>query len=273
MNLFFKKKEFPDLLSTSVFTTVYVVESKSVITLVAHELDGAWQFMGDDPIGEDLSIAKVIPLEEMIRIDQSILQVADLPLGYQATRMHKKDKWEISKINYTDDEIAEMGFYCEVCGKFHQTVPMAYGADAPTIYFQMLEEEARKRCRLTPDTCIVDEDRFFVRGKILIAVDGKEVFCWMAWVEVSQADFYKIQKLDDVENRYLVPPYHGNLATQLPCYPDTLNLPVQLRLQELGESPLIQVTESAHPLSLEQMHGIDMGRVTNFAKRIIYAHD
>jgi len=97
--LFSNKKKFPDPLDTAVYTTTHVINENSLIILVSHELDGDWQFMGAEPIEDYRKIAMIVGLGQLIKKDKSILKVADLPRGYRATRMSKKDKWEIIKLN------------------------------------------------------------------------------------------------------------------------------------------------------------------------------
>jgi hypothetical protein len=269
---FFSTKKFSDPLNTAVFTTVYVMKESATITLVSHEIDGAWQFMGSQEVTDYTKVAMVVGLGEMIKHDKTVLQVADLPKGYQATRQSKKDKWTIVKIEYSDEEIREMGFLCAQCGEFHKDVPMAYGADAPYDFFQIPKDQVEASCQLTQDCCIIDEEKFFVKGQITIAVDDNEEFRWTVWARISENDFQKIQESWTDENRILEEPYQGYLATQLSCYADTLNLPLKVRSQKVGIIPKIEIIDTSHPLFLEQESGINMERVISFAKQLIYNH-
>ena len=91
-------KKFPDDLKTPVFTTKYVVTDKKEITYVSHDADdGSWEFLSDDIIKDYVPVAKVISLEQMIKIDPTLLELADMPLGYFANRKTKKDKWVITR--------------------------------------------------------------------------------------------------------------------------------------------------------------------------------
>lgn len=67
-------------------------------------------------------------------------------------------------------------------------------------------------------------------------------------------------------------PYSGKLATKLDCYPDTVNLAVNVHTQQIGVIPKIEVIETSHPLFLEQENGINMDRVISFARQIMYGH-
>ncbi|MGZ3767765.1 MAG: DUF2199 domain-containing protein, partial [Mucilaginibacter sp.] len=239
---------------------------------VGHELDGDWQFMGDEPITDYTKIGMVVALEEIIKKDNSVLKVADLPKGYQATRKGRKDKWAIVKIEYSDVEIAQMGFICSECGELHKEIPMAYGASAPYKYFQIPANELNDRCELTQDTCIIDEKDFYIKGQLNIPVDNNDRFCWNVWVLISREDFLRSIELWHEENRFLEKPYEGKMATKLDCYPDTLNLDVLVYTQKIGITPEIEVIESTNPIFFEQQNGISMERVISFARQILYAH-
>jgi hypothetical protein len=84
---------------TAVFTTRFVLEENKTITYVTHELeDGAWQFFSDDEFDNFEEVAKIVGLQEIFEIDESLLKIADLPLGFCATRKDKSDNWTIRKL-------------------------------------------------------------------------------------------------------------------------------------------------------------------------------
>lgn len=90
------KKTFKENMNTAVFTTKYIIEKNSPILIVFHyEEDGAWQFSGEEECDE--SDYRVISLEEMIIMDNSILKIADLPMGYKASRKTKNENWVIKR--------------------------------------------------------------------------------------------------------------------------------------------------------------------------------
>jgi hypothetical protein len=92
------KKEFKDPLNTAVFTTKYVIEDNKDITYVTHELeDGSWQFFSDDKFEDFTKVAKLVTLSNIIKSDKTVLEIADLPLGYYATRENRNEKWKIFK--------------------------------------------------------------------------------------------------------------------------------------------------------------------------------
>ena len=272
-NLFKKKiqKQFTDSLTKGVFTTSHVIENNSAITLVSHELDGDWQFMGDEIIEDYREIARVVSLQEMILHDKSILDVADLKPGFRAVRKRQNDKWIVEKIEYSDDEIAEMGYYCSECGLYHRDIPFSYGADEPVSYFNLKD---KSNSTINKDLCIIDNERYFIKGQIKIKVlDNENDFSWNVWIEISKSDFDNEESNWEEENRFLNKPYFGVLDTVLNCYPDSVGLKVSVQTQKLGIVPSIKIEDSNHPLFLEQENGIDMKRVTYFAKKILYGHE
>jgi len=87
-------KKFRESDNTAVFTTAFVIIDKKDITMVTHEKeDGAWQFFSDDKFDNFEDVAKVVGLGEIIKMDSTILELADLPEGFTAKRKFKGDKW------------------------------------------------------------------------------------------------------------------------------------------------------------------------------------
>ena len=92
-------KKFKEPENTAVFTTKFVIIDKKDITTVYHDKDdGAWQFMSDDHFDDFSTVAKLIGLGQVIKIDSTLTQVADMPRGYVAHRKSKGEKWVIEVI-------------------------------------------------------------------------------------------------------------------------------------------------------------------------------
>ena len=86
-------KQFDDDLNTAIITTKYVLEGKSPILFIFHYDDGSWQFSGpeEDLPDEDY---RVLSLYEIIKMDSSVLEVADLPYEGKAYRESKDSSWK-----------------------------------------------------------------------------------------------------------------------------------------------------------------------------------
>lgn len=76
-----------------VFTMRQVMDGKEPILLVTHDADDhGWQFIGKTDA--NVKDAMLVCLEEIVRLDPSVLEVADLPPGWQAWRKGPGAKWE-----------------------------------------------------------------------------------------------------------------------------------------------------------------------------------
>ena len=77
----------------AVFTTKQVVKERKAILFVTHDADdGAWQFhSGDIARDED---AMLLALSEIVEIDPTIAELADLPVGYKASRASLSSSWK-----------------------------------------------------------------------------------------------------------------------------------------------------------------------------------
>ena len=68
------------------------MEREEPILLVSHDLeDHAWQFIGST-IGT-LENARIISLQEAVELDLTVLELSDLPVGWQAVRQSHGDVW------------------------------------------------------------------------------------------------------------------------------------------------------------------------------------
>jgi len=65
------------------------------------------------------------------------------------------------------------GFECVRCGEYHVGMP-SFGWDYPVQYLLISEQERDRRVELSSDTCIIDDQRFFVRGCLEIPVHAHE---------------------------------------------------------------------------------------------------
>ena len=90
-------KKFNELPNTAVITTKYVLNNKSPILYVYHYDDGTWQFSGKETNlkNEDY---RVLSLEEIIDMDPTVLDVANLPNQMQAYRESTNSEWTIKEI-------------------------------------------------------------------------------------------------------------------------------------------------------------------------------
>lgn len=88
--------KFNDAPNVMVITTKRIIHKTANVTIVFHdEDDGMWQFL--DGIDNDEDSAAIISLQEMVTIDNSIEEIADLPLGWVAWRHDTQSVWNCQK--------------------------------------------------------------------------------------------------------------------------------------------------------------------------------
>ncbi|MFD3446718.1 DUF2199 domain-containing protein [Microbacteriaceae bacterium 4G12] len=146
--------------------------------------------------------------------------------------------------------------------RIQSAMPMCYGSDAPYYYYEVEPNERSTRFKLGQETCIMDNEHFFIRGCIEIPVlDHFEPFIWDVWVSLSKENYQKMNNLWNVNGREEEPPYFGWLSTAIPCYPDTTTLKTLVYMRSVGVRPYIELEPTEHPLAIEQRKGITLSRV------------
>lgn len=161
-------------------------------------------------------------------------------------------------------------FLCKSCDKIHEGVP-TFGFDSPAIAQWIPEHERESRVELGTDDCVVDGERFLVRGCLEIPVVGEqEPFVWGVWVDISQRDFDQWASAFHLEKRDHIGPFAGYLGSRLPCYPDTFNHHVVMHLRDKGTRPYIEVSRSEHPLHIEQCGGVSQERLAEIYEAVVH---
>lgn len=84
---------FSDPKNVAVITLKSITTGGSPILRVTHDADdGTWQFLDGSVASEDN--ASVVSLEGITRIDPSVMELADLPLGGAAWRSTTNEPWQ-----------------------------------------------------------------------------------------------------------------------------------------------------------------------------------
>lgn len=160
-----------------------------------------------------------------------------------------------------------MRYVCACCGQTHEGSP-GLGSVAPLYYYWVPETERQARCRLDADTCVVDDEFFFVRGCLVIPILGEaEPFIWGLWVSLSRVNF---EHFRDPRPGGPTGPFPGWLSASLKGYPETENLRTRLHRSAEGDRPLIEIEPTDHPLAVEQRSGITLDRAAAILS--LYAH-
>ncbi len=69
----------------AIFTMRQVMNGSEPILLISHDAeDHGWQFIGSSNASKH--DAMIVSLQEIVRVDSTILEVANLPVGWEAVR-------------------------------------------------------------------------------------------------------------------------------------------------------------------------------------------
>jgi len=162
------------------------------------------------------------------------------------------------------------GFRCNRCREWHQDLPLAYGADAPELWY-LVSDAQRANSELSSDQCVIDGQYFFIRGCIELQVrDGPGPFVWEVWVSLSERSFRRTCELWTTPGREAEPPCFGWLNTQLPGYPPVLQVKTMVHTRPVGERPWVEVEPGGHPVADEQRSGITRARVQEIAELVLH---
>ena len=152
-----------------------------------------------------------------------------------------------------------MAFTCPTCGKAHDDLPDV-GADRPDPVWDVEESELQRRVKLTPDTCVIDDEHFFIRGVILIPIlDTEEHFGFGVWVSQKRENFQiYLEHPEDAT----IGPFFGWLSTRIRYYrpADTYLLKTRAHFRGNKLRPSIEVEPTDHPLAVDQREGITMAK-------------
>jgi hypothetical protein len=130
--------------------------------------------------------------------------------------------------------------------------PWALAAALPDALIEMDAVERDYRCVLGDDNAQIGDERFFLRGNLVMPVAGGATFLWTLWVELGKSDYKRAKGLWGHERRADEPPLACTLATTLPLAEATgsLGLAAELLLGPRGRRPEVVLTAMAahHPL-------------------------
>jgi hypothetical protein len=123
---------FTDPENLAVFTLKRIIRGKSPILRVCHdEDDGGWQFLdGGEVATKD---AFLVSLQFITQFDPSVLELADLPLGWVAELASPEEAWHRSPTVTEDDierklvsDIEEFGWHVIMIGEDDEGPAFAY---------------------------------------------------------------------------------------------------------------------------------------------------
>jgi len=157
---------------------------------------------------------------------------------------------------------------CSKCGETHDIANLEPAFRRPDSYVALPVDKRDEIAQANNDMCIISEPdkvrRYFVRGVLHVDVEGyEEGTAWGIWVELSLRAFDVIHEMWDDPNQGNIPAMLGTLANQVPRYPLTIGLPVQLQMAGENTRPtLIFPDQVDHPFSNQVRAGVTAEQVS-----------
>jgi hypothetical protein len=151
-----------------------------------------------------------------------------------------------------------MTYQCAVCGESHEDLP-DIGFQWPDPYFAIPEAEREERIFGNSDTCVIDDQDYFVRGVILIPIHHEQRHLGLGvWVSQKRENFQTY--LDNFDSPD-IGPFFGWLSNKMPIYKqNTWGLKTMVRFQGNGQRPLIDLGRCEHSLYVDYSNGITIDR-------------
>jgi hypothetical protein len=179
-----------------------------------------------------------------------------------------------TRTSVTLNDLANLRWKCGHCDKWHTGPALDFGYDSPSYWRKEYAQEStysarirdaiegRAKYSLDTDYCAINDEHFFVRGLIhLPIIGGAETFRWGVWGSVSRHNFETLLKMPNDLKRTELPAMFSWLGTEIPEYPDTLNLKMYAHIERADWRPNFELEPTDHPLAKEFHHGIAPERV------------
>jgi hypothetical protein len=126
---------------------------------------------------------------------------------------------------------------------------------------------------LSEDFCVLEGQHFFVRAVLQLPIlgGGGQQFGFGVWSTLSRDNFMRYVATFDNGEQDGLGPWFGWFSNRLRGYPDTQNLKCQLYPMSGRQRPRVLLEPTAHPLAVEQQHGITFDRLLDLLA--IHGHD
>lgn len=150
---------------------------------------------------------------------------------------------------------------CTYCGGSFADHVTGVAFELPDDVWMLPETERAERVKRRGGVCVLDNERFFVRGVLAVRVaDSDHTLEWSVWTEIAQDDYLQYLMfflLDGASTR----PAGGTLANTLRGYDELDGHPVVVRFGAGNNPPNFELEKSTHCLYRDQREGISHARL------------
>lgn len=161
---------------------------------------------------------------------------------------------------------------CSECGAEHELLDPTFRR--PEAYVRLASEVRDEHADADDDLCRItlpgEPARYFVRGVLPVAVRHLPGGIWWGlWAEVPESEFRRILELWSAPDQASESPIKASLANAIPGYPETLGLPLLVRLTGPTSRPELSFAPGAdHPFVDECTSGVDPHRASEWNELI-----
>lgn len=151
---------------------------------------------------------------------------------------------------------------CSCCGAPIDGIPTDFAVGPPWRLSGATDADFAQRVRRTRDTCVVDDEAFFIRGNIDLPILGTDKsFAWGVWCSLSRQSFEDVLARWDAPDRERDAPHFGWLYADLPGYTAPTWLLKTMVHQRGGNlTPYVEIQPGSHQIADEQTRGITVER-------------
>ena len=165
----------------------------------------------------------------------------------------------------------DLSFECPNCGMVHE-IALCFGSDEPEYSAAIPEAERHVRVLFDKGFCVVDNEHFFIRGRIEIPItDHSDHLLFNVWSSLSRSNFERAVELLEEPSRVDEPPYFGWLNSEAVGYSPSVNIKTWVHTNEPGVIPTFKIFEEGHALTRDQAEGIPLARAVEIASSILHA--
>lgn len=161
----------------------------------------------------------------------------------------------------TTPKAPRLRYRCPDCRDIHDGLPDLCFA-LPDAIFDLETSERETRALVSSDMCVLDDNRFFIRCVLEVALsEHTDVFAYGLWAEIAARDFNRYAIYYNTDAPATVSTFAGHVANRLPLTGETLRLACSITLSnEEGMRPAICVADASHELHAEQENGVALSR-------------
>jgi len=150
---------------------------------------------------------------------------------------------------------------CTDCNEEHDLDDLELGFDYPDAYLVIPKDERAQRAKVTPDLCVIDSARHFIRCVLSVPCPTRSGdFGIGIWSEVSSDSYAMYVRRYRDPAQADEPPFPGMLANDLPAYARLVGESVLVQLTSAKTRPSAAMQSSTHKLARDQRSGITVER-------------